>query len=403
MSPLQLHVLGTGTSTCLPITACLTLTEPYPPSVQATIPSQSLGNSWPSNIPCMSCRSAVDSSVPEGWKNKRGNTSVVLRKNGKTVVVDVGKSFREQASMLFPKWGIKNIDAVILTHGHADAFHGLDDLREWCVRQGTPIPIFLNRPTYDTVAKAFPYLVDVTQASGGGDVPSLEWHIIEDDAAFVIHDIHVQSLPVHHGVYFTPPNATPTDSPHPLICLGFAFDHDIVYISDVSSIPASTWDLILSPPTSSATVYPTMPHHSLPTPARTPPPTSHPLPPKILIIDALWPIRTHASHINFPQALEIAMRIKPQITYLIGFSHPTTHYMWEKLGRSVAGRGEDKSSPSHPDEKHALELVEKVWADEQFTRDGLDARLREWKGRVEPGWDGLVVEVDEKGWREGGH
>lgn len=52
----------------------------------------------------------------------------------------------------------------------ADAFFGMDDLREWCIRQKCSIPVYLNRPTYDTIAGAFPYMVDKSQASGGGDV-----------------------------------------------------------------------------------------------------------------------------------------------------------------------------------------------------------------------------------------
>lgn len=52
----------------------------------------------------------------------------------------------------------------------ADAYFGLDDLREWCIRQHTQIPIYLDQPTFDIVAASFPYLVDETKASGGGDV-----------------------------------------------------------------------------------------------------------------------------------------------------------------------------------------------------------------------------------------
>jgi hypothetical protein len=52
----------------------------------------------------------------------------------------------------------------------ADAYFGLDDLREWCVRQSSEIPIYLNKETYDVVADSFPYLVDKTKASGGGDM-----------------------------------------------------------------------------------------------------------------------------------------------------------------------------------------------------------------------------------------
>jgi len=113
---------------------------------------------------------------------------MVIRKkiHGKwfNIVLDVGKTFRENANRYFPVWGVQTIDAVILTHGRmspilrlwwwltidADAFFGMDDLREWCIRQKCSIPVYLNRPTYNTVAGAFPYMVDKSQASGGGDV-----------------------------------------------------------------------------------------------------------------------------------------------------------------------------------------------------------------------------------------
>jgi phosphoribosyl 1,2-cyclic phosphodiesterase len=56
------------------------------------------------------------------------------------------------------------------TETDADAYLGLDDLREWCIRQGAIIPVYLNQATYDLVAASFPYLVDAKFASGGGDV-----------------------------------------------------------------------------------------------------------------------------------------------------------------------------------------------------------------------------------------
>lgn len=147
--PLQLLFLGTATSTGLPLTPCLTLSTPYPHRWSNMVPllhdrDRSSGRShspastasstayagstydpegeWPKNIPCACCRSTVDPDVPEGWKNKRGNTSVLLRKQSaegswKNVLVDVGKTFREQAMRFFPTWGVKTIDAVLLTHG----------------------------------------------------------------------------------------------------------------------------------------------------------------------------------------------------------------------------------------------------------------------------------------------
>jgi phosphoribosyl 1,2-cyclic phosphodiesterase len=130
-SPLQLLFLGTGTSTGLPLTPCLTLSQPYPEQFTSHVPlpapsTEKAGwnpdGPWPNNIPCACCRSAANPDVPEGWKNKRGNTGVVARKKGtdgkwRNLVVDVGKTFTEQARRFFPRWGVQTIDAVLLTHG----------------------------------------------------------------------------------------------------------------------------------------------------------------------------------------------------------------------------------------------------------------------------------------------
>jgi len=128
---LQCFFMGTGTSTGLPLAPCLTLSSDLPADVadiktngkrQKPLPGQYDPNGlWPKNVPCGSCRAAVDKDVPEGYKNKRGNTSMVIRKKiqGKwfNIVLDVGKTFRENANRYFPVWGVQTIDAVILTHG----------------------------------------------------------------------------------------------------------------------------------------------------------------------------------------------------------------------------------------------------------------------------------------------
>jgi len=36
------------------------------------------------------------------------------------VVIDVGKNFQAAAVEWFPKYGLREIDAVIITHAHAD-------------------------------------------------------------------------------------------------------------------------------------------------------------------------------------------------------------------------------------------------------------------------------------------
>lgn len=145
-NPIEILFLGTGTSTGLPLVPCLTLTQPYPhefarhlpllpdPDDPATATDRPVGaydpdGVWPDNIPCACCRSAVSDDVPEGWKNRRGNTSVVVRKQRdgqwRNVVVDVGKTFKEQSQRFFPIWGVDRIDAVVLTHGREFDMEGV--------------------------------------------------------------------------------------------------------------------------------------------------------------------------------------------------------------------------------------------------------------------------------------
>ena len=38
----------------------------------------------------------------------------------RTIVIDVGKSFQASAVEWFPKYGLRRIDAVLITHAHAD-------------------------------------------------------------------------------------------------------------------------------------------------------------------------------------------------------------------------------------------------------------------------------------------
>lgn len=63
---------------------------------------------------------------------------------------------------------IGRLEAVLLTHDHADALFGLDDLRHWTF-QGAIQPslsVYLDADTMATVRQVYPYLVDSKMAKG---------------------------------------------------------------------------------------------------------------------------------------------------------------------------------------------------------------------------------------------
>lgn len=178
----SLIFLGTGTSSQVPAVGCLT--DP--------------------DSRCSVCPSALHR---ETQKNRRRNTSAILTlSNGKNVMIDCGKSFFEMALQIWPRARLRKIDALLLTHAHADAMLGLDDLRGWTLGRfiQDSIQIYCSQTTYDAVKAMFPYMIDSDKATGGGDIPAFDWHVIDEDKEFWVEScgISVQALKVEHGRYF---------------------------------------------------------------------------------------------------------------------------------------------------------------------------------------------------------
>ncbi|KAL1930839.1 hypothetical protein VTP01DRAFT_9976 [Rhizomucor pusillus] len=270
----EIIFLGTGTSGAIPNVSCLTEQPP-------------------------TCKVCVSAMTPEGRKNMKKNTSMVVRfrKHSdppearlRTVLIDCGKTFYESALELFPRYGIRELDGVILTHGHADACYGMDALRQWTLGASIQpsIDVYLNAETMDTVRITFPFLVDSRHATGGGDVATFKYKVI-DDAPFSIHDLEFLPLPVHHGLYLS--------TGEPYWCYGFKMGN-ISYVSDTNYIPPETMERIK---------YVNGPS-------------------KIFIIDCLRYGETHASHFALDDALAAARQVRALKTYLVGTTHRIDHY-----------------------------------------------------------------------------
>jgi phosphoribosyl 1,2-cyclic phosphodiesterase len=66
---------------------------------------------------------------------------------------------------------IQRIDAVLLTHPHADAILGLDDIREWIFGDCTSVAVYARDIDMPELARVFPYLVDRYIMLGGRPGP----------------------------------------------------------------------------------------------------------------------------------------------------------------------------------------------------------------------------------------
>src|SRR5258708_5114642 len=162
-APLKITVLGSGTSMGVPTLGC----------------------------PCRVCKS----NDPH---DKRLRPSLLISRGRQNVVIDTTPDFRQQALLV----SLDRLDAILLTHGHADHILGLDDIRPFNLRQRAPLPVYPNeqaltamqhlKPTlgwFTHIAHALPHAETNTRLIRMGyphvqlAYDGLEFEVQVDDAA----------------------------------------------------------------------------------------------------------------------------------------------------------------------------------------------------------------------------
>src|ERR1041385_4127938 len=113
-----------------------------------------LGSGTSMGVPTIGCHCPVCASKDP--RDNRMRTSILLSRNGKNVVIDTTPDFRMQAL----RAGIEHVEAVLLTHAHADHVMGFDDLRPLTMNLTRPMPVYGNRQAFEIVRRAFAYAFD---------------------------------------------------------------------------------------------------------------------------------------------------------------------------------------------------------------------------------------------------
>jgi len=93
---------------------------------------------------------------PADPSNRRTRMSILVESDGQRLLVDCGPDLRRQ--LLDAEIG--EVDAVIVTHDHADHCHGIDDLRQVAANLGQPVPLYARRETLERLANRFPYIFE---------------------------------------------------------------------------------------------------------------------------------------------------------------------------------------------------------------------------------------------------
>jgi len=114
---------------------------------------------------------------PKNPKNRRRRCSLLVERNGgqgtTRIVIDTSPDLREQLI----DTNVDHIDAVFLTHEHADQTHGIDDLRSVVLHQRRRIPVYFNQSTAKDMMARFSYCF--ISPEGSDYPPILTRHWIE--------------------------------------------------------------------------------------------------------------------------------------------------------------------------------------------------------------------------------
>ncbi|HKG80632.1 MAG TPA: MBL fold metallo-hydrolase, partial [Pyrinomonadaceae bacterium] len=89
-----------------------------------------LGTGTSTGVPSIGCE--CETCTSDDPRDNRLRVSVIIEHGGSTVLVDTSADFRQQAL----RFGLKHLDAVLITHCHADHVFGLDDIRPLNFRFG---------------------------------------------------------------------------------------------------------------------------------------------------------------------------------------------------------------------------------------------------------------------------
>jgi phosphoribosyl 1,2-cyclic phosphate phosphodiesterase len=167
---------------------------------------------------------------PNNPKNRRRRCSLMVERTtgqGTTrVVIDTSPDLREQ--LLDAQ--VDHIDAVFLTHEHADQTHGIDDLRSVVLHMRRRMPVYLSESTGKDIMHRFSYCF--VSPPGSDYPPILNAHSIEAGQSREIDgkggELTLTAFLVRHGN---------------IPALGYRIG-DAAYTPDLSDIPAESWPLL---------------------------------------------------------------------------------------------------------------------------------------------------------------
>lgn len=226
-----------------------------------------LGTGTSVGVPVIGCACRVCAS--SNPKNRRLRQSIWIRNGDSSILIDTSVDFRQQALM----HGIGRLDAILLTHPHADHILGMDETRVFAFWQRRSIPVYGSPATLEGVRRTFWYAFEKVPEGGGR--PKLELTPLESPLA--LGGLEILPLEVDHGS---------------MMVTGYRID-GFAYLTDCKRVPAAAVRALEGVDT--------------------------------LVINALRYAPPHPTHMTVGEALAAVETIRPRRAFLVHMGHELDH------------------------------------------------------------------------------
>lgn len=236
-----------------------------------------LGTGTSYGVPVIGCDCAT--CMSDDPRDHRTRHAVLLENDDGRVLVDTPPELRLQLT----RAGVGAVDAVWITHEHADHIHGVDDLRAISARRGRHLDVHASPQAERALRQRFGYIFSDFRPPPGTTKPELRLLTYDALDAVQVGPFTFRALPVQHG---------------PMTVFGFRVGA-LGYITDAKTLGPGTREALDG--------------------VRT------------LVLNALWFGNPHPTHLNMEEAVELARDIGAERTWITHITHRVRHGEIERL------------------------------------------------------------------------
>ena len=127
---------------------------------------------------------------PKNPKNLRKRCSVLIQSNDTNILIDAGPDIKNQLI----NHNLDSLNAIIITHEHADHISGLDELRPFYFPKQEKINVYTIERTANFLSNRFDYLFEKNEKSQSYFKPPMSLNVLNYYDEIILNVLKLKQL-----------------------------------------------------------------------------------------------------------------------------------------------------------------------------------------------------------------